>query len=437
MRTQWFPTVSKVLFEGPRTTNPLAFRHYNPAEVVGSKTMREHLRFAVCYWHAMKGSGADPFGVGCRAMPWGEAQDPMTAAHQTMDAMFELVTKLDAPFWCFHDRDIAPEAPDLATTNARLDAIVDHAAALQQATGVRPLWGTACLFAHPRYMAGAATSPSVDVFAHAAAQVKKALEVTHRLNGAGYVFWGGREGYETLLNTDMKRETDHLARLLHLAVEHKRAIGFQGQLYIEPKPCEPATHQYDFDAQSCHAFLLNHGLLGHFKLNIEANHATLAGHAFEHELDYAAAHNLLGSIDANRGNPLLGWDTDQFPTDLRDATMAMLVLLRSGGFTTGGLNFDAKLRRQSTDPLDLLYAHVGAMDTFARALKIASTIIADGRLDQIRRHRYATWDSELGRRIEAGHVTMDELERHALLTNVTAVQSGRQELLENILNEYL
>ena len=434
--TSWFENVPNIPYEGPNSDNPLAFTHYNADEMVAGKTMRDHLRFAVCYWHAMRGTGADPFGVGCRSMPWSVADDEMQAAHQTMDAMFEFVSKLGAPFWCFHDRDIAPECDDLAETNAKLDEMIDHAERLQGATGVRLLWGTACLFTHPRYMGGAGTSPSVDVFAHAAAQVKKAIEVTHRLGGAGYVFWGGREGYDTLLNTDMRREGEHLARLLHLAVEHKQALGFEGQFYIEPKPCEPSTHQYDYDAQSCHAFLLKHGLVDHFKLNIEANHATLAGHTFQHELDYAAGHHLLGSIDANRGDPLLGWDTDQFPTDLRDATMAMLVVLRSGGFTTGGLNFDAKLRRQSTDPVDLFYAHIGGMDTFARALKIADQIIQDGRLDELMRLRYASWDSDLGRSIETGNASMAELEAHALKTNVQSIDSGRQELIENLLNGY-
>jgi xylose isomerase len=434
--TSWFENVPNIPYEGPNSDNPLAFTHYNADEMVAGKSMRDHLRFAVCYWHAMRGTGADPFGVGCRSMPWSVADDEMQAAHQTMDAMFEFVTKLGAPYWCFHDRDIAPECDDLAETNAKLDEMIDHAERLQGTTGVRLLWGTACLFTHPRYMGGAGTSPSVDVFAHAAAQVKKAIEVTHRLGGAGYVFWGGREGYDTLLNTDMRREGEHLARLLHLAVEHKQALGFGGQFYIEPKPCEPSTHQYDYDAQSCHAFLLKHGLVDHFKLNIEANHATLAGHTFQHELDYAAGHDLLGSIDANRGDPLLGWDTDQFPTDLRDATMAMLVVLRSGGFTTGGLNFDAKLRRQSTDPVDLFYAHIGGMDTFARALKIADQIIQDGRLDELMRLRYASWDSDLGRSIEAGNASMAELEAHALKTNVQSIDSGRQELIENLLNGY-
>lgn len=436
-RSTWFPDIPVIPFEGPKSQNPLAFKHYNAEEIIGGKTMREHLRFAVCYWHGMKNAGADPFGVGCRPLPWSDANDPMTAADQTLDAMFELVTKLGCEFWCFHDRDIAPELPSLAETNDALDRIVARAADLQESTGVKLLWGTACLFQHPRFMAGAGTSPSVDVFAHAAAQVKKAIEVTHRLGGAGYVFWGGREGYDTLLNTDMSRELDHMAALLRLAVQHKREIGFAGQFYIEPKPKEPTTHQYDFDAQSCHAFLLHYGLADDFKLNIEANHATLAGHTFEHDLSYAAMHGLLGSIDANRGDPLIGWDTDQFPTNIYDATMTMLVVLRSGGLTTGGLNFDAKLRRQSTDLADIFHAHIGGMDAFARGLKIAARVLEEGRLDELRAFRYAGWDTQLGARIEQGDVTMDELERHALATNVQTVASGRQELLENIFNEYI
>ncbi|MEM1166191.1 MAG: xylose isomerase [Planctomycetota bacterium] len=436
-RTSWFPDIPVIPFEGSQGTNPLAFKHYDAEEIVAGVAMREHLRFAVCYWHSMRNAGADPFGAGCRPLPWVEAPDPMTAARQTMDAMFELITKLGCEFWCFHDRDIAPELPTLAETNEALDQIVDRAAHLQDTTGIKLLWGTACLFQHPRYMAGAGTSPSVDVFAHAAAQVKKALEVTHRLGGEGYVFWGGREGYDTLLNTDMGRELDHMAALLRLAVQHKQDIGFTGQFYIEPKPKEPTTHQYDFDAQSCHAFLQHYGLDADFKLNIEANHAALAGHTFEHDLTYASIHGLLGSIDANRGDPLIGWDTDQFPTNLYDAVSTMLTLLRAGGFTTGGLNFDAKLRRQSTDLADIFHAHIGGMDAFARGLKIASRIIDDGRIDELRAARYVGWDSDLGARIERGEVLMDDLERHALATDVQSIGSGRQELLENLINEYI
>ena len=352
----YFPDVQRIRYEGSGSDNPLSFKHYDAEQLVLGRPMREHLRFAVCFWHTMRGTGADPFGVGCRPMPWLEAGDPLTAARQTLDAMFEFVSKLGAPYWCFHDRDIAPEFDDLARTNAALDTMVDHAEALQRQTGVRLLWGTACLFSHPRYMAGAGTSPCPDVFAHAAAQIKKAVEATHRLGGQGYVFWGGREGYDTLLNTDMGRELDHMARLLDLAARYAEELGFTGQLYIEPKPKEPTAHQYDFDAQSCHAFLLNYGLADRFRLNIEANHATLASHSFHHELEYAVANDLLGSIDANRGDLLLGWDTDQFPTNLYDTTLAMLTVLRAGGFKSGGLNFDAKLRRQSTDPHDLFHA---------------------------------------------------------------------------------
>ncbi len=435
--TAWFPGIPAIPYEGPGSDNPLAFKHYNPTATIAGKTMREHLRFAACFWHTMRGTGADPFGVGCRPMPWLNANDPLAAAHQTMDAMFEFLTKLDIPFWCFHDRDIAPETDDLATTNQHLDTLIQHAAQHQQSTGTRLLWGTACLFVHPRYMGGAGTSPCPNVFAHAAAQVRKAIEVTHTLNGAGYVFWGGREGYDTLLNTDMARETNHLAQLLRLAADYKREIGFTGQFYIEPKPKEPTTHQYDYDAQSCHAFLLKHDLADDFKLNIEANHATLAGHSFHHELEYAASNNLLGSIDANRGDLLLGWDTDQFPTNLYDTTLAMLTVLNHGGFTTGGLNFDAKLRRQSTDLEDLFHAHIGGMDAFARGLTIAQRIIDDGVLDAITNARYDGWNSPLGKQIDDGTATIHDLEQHALATNVNHAPGGRQERIENLINEYL
>ncbi|QDU72235.1 xylose isomerase [Mucisphaera calidilacus] len=434
---EYFAGIPTVVYEGPESDNPLAFKHYDAEAVVAGKTMKDHLRFAASYWHCMKGAGADPFGVGTREMPWLEAGDAMTAARQTMDAMFEFIGKIGVPYWCFHDRDIAPELDDLGASNKALDEIVDQAESLQQATGVKLLWGTACLFIHPRFMAGAGTSPSADVFAHGAAQVKKAMEVTHRLGGEGYVFWGGREGYDTLLNTDLRRETENMARLLRLAVDYKKEIGFTGQFYIEPKPKEPTTHQYDFDAQSCHAFLLQHGLEKDFKLNIEANHATLAGHSFHHDLEYAAINGLLGSIDANRGDLLIGWDTDQFPTNLYDTAMAMLTLLRAGGFTTGGLNFDAKVRRQSTEPVDLVYAHIGGMDAFARGLKIAAAIIADGKIDGLVKERYVGWENAIGKKIESGQATMAELEAHALKTNVMRAPVGRQELLENLLNEYL
>ena len=435
--TEHFPGVSQIQYEGPDSRNPLAFKHYNADERVGDKTMAEHLRFAVCYWHTFKALGNDPFGPGTMIRAYNAAGSAMEVAEQTLHAAFEFLTKLGVGFWCFHDRDIAPEADNLAETNKRLDHMVALAKKLQDDHGIRLLWGTSNLFSHRRFMSGAATNPSPAVFAYAASQVKKAMEVTLDLGGAGYVFWGGREGYDTLLNTDLGRELDHLGRFMHLAIEHKQSIGFGGQLYIEPKPMEPTKHQYDFDAGSCHAFLQKYGLTEHFKLNIEANHATLAGHSFLHELQYAAANGILGSVDANRGDTLLGWDTDQFPTNIYETTLAMVTILSGGGFTTGGLNFDAKLRRQSIDPVDLFHAHIGAMDAFARGLKIATRMMADGVLVDHVKQRYAGWDGELGRRIEAGQAGFAELEQYSLEHGEPEIVSGRQEMLENILNEYL
>lgn len=436
--TEYFPDVPAIRYEGPDSTNPLAFKQYDPDAVIAGKTMRDHLRFAVCYWHTMKGGGADPFGVNTRIMPWLDDGDPMAAAEHTMRAHFELIRKLGVGYWCFHDRDIAPEVEDdFSQTNKNLDRLVKLAKSLQDEAGVKLLWGTACLFVHPRYMSGAATSPYLDAFVHAAAQVKKAIEVTHELGGEGYTFWGGREGYDTLLNTDIGRELDHLARFLHMAHDYKKQIGFDGQFYIEPKPREPTTHQYDHDASACHAFLQKHELVDKLKLNIEANHATLAGHAFHHELEYCVANGLLGSIDANRGDLLLGWDTDQFPTDIYDTAKCMMSVLKGGGFTTGGLNFDAKMRRQSTEPVDLFHAHIGGMDAFARGLKIAVKAREDGRLADFLTQRYSTWDSDLGRKIEAGDASFTELEQQAHQTNLTAVPSSRQEYLENVLNELI
>ncbi len=434
---EYFPTVGKLKYEGPDSRNPLAFKHYNPEERVLGKSMSEHLRFSVCYWHTFKGLGSDPFGGATQIREYERASDPMKGAENALRAAFEFFTKLGVDFWCFHDRDIAPEGDSLLETNQRLDRIVDLAERLQNDTGMKLLWGTTNAFSHRRFMAGAATNPSPAVFAYAASQVKKAMEVTHRLGGAGYVFWGGREGYDTLLNTDMKRELEHLGRFLHMAVEHRRALGFEGALYIEPKPKEPTKHQYDFDAGNCYAFLQKFGLLDHFKLNIEANHATLAGHTFQHELAFAAANGLLGSVDANRGDLLLGWDTDQFPTDIRDATLAMHTILQVGGFTSGGLNFDAKLRRQSIDPVDLFHAHVGGMDTFARGLKNAAAMIEDGEFAAFLGERYAGWDGELGKGIEAGELTFADLEAYTMGHGEPKLQSGRQEMLENLLNRYL
>lgn len=434
---QFFPTIPQIRYEGPESDNPLAFRHYKADQVIMGKTMAEHLRFAVCYWHTFKGTGADMFGAPTIVREYMKAKNPMKQAEHTLRAAFEFLTKLGVNFWCFHDRDIAPEGATLAETNERLDKIVALAEKLQNDTGVKLLWGTTNAFSHPRFMAGAATNPSPAVFAYAAAQVKKAMEITHQLGGQGYVFWGGREGYDTLLNTDMKRELDHLAKFLHMAVEYKKEIGFTGTLYIEPKPKEPTKHQYDSDAAACYAFLQHYGLVNEFKFNIEANHATLAGHTFHHELAYAIAHGMLGSVDANRGDLLLGWDTDQFPTDLYDTTLAMYLILKGGGFTTGGLNFDAHVRRQSIDPEDLFYAHIGAMDAFARGLKAAARMIADGVFERAIAERYAEWDSELGRQIESGTANFATLEAYTLEHGEPMLKSGRQELLENILNQYI
>ncbi len=434
----YFPEVSgPIPYEGPDSKNALAFKHYDADEVVAGKTMAEHLRFAVCYWHTFKNLGGDPFGMETMVRRYNAAGDAMQVAHATLEAAFELFTKLGVGFWCFHDRDIAPEGETLAETNRRLDEIVVKAKNLQNDTGLELLWGTSNCFSHPRFMAGAATNPSPAIFAYAASQIKKAMEITHELGGAGYVFWGGREGYDTLLNTDMGRELEHLARLMHLAVEYRGKIGATFQLYIEPKPKEPTKHQYDFDAAGCYGFLLKHGLAHDFKLNIEANHATLAGHTFIHELEFCVAQGMLGSIDANRGDPLLGWDTDQFPTNLYDTTLAMYTVLRGGGFTTGGLNFDARLRRQSVNPLDLFHAHVGAMDAFARGLKIAARLIEDGIFIRNTRDRYAAWDSEFGRQIEQGKIGFEQLEAYTHEHGEPQTTSGGQERLENILNDYI
>lgn len=434
---QFFPEIKAIKYEGPDSKNPLAFKYYNPKERVLGKPMAEHLRFAVCYWHTFKGLGQDMFGVPTMKRSYTSGSDPMAVAEQTMHAAFEFFTKLGVGFWCFHDTDISPEADTLVETNKRLDRIVKLAKGLQDDTGVKLLWGTCNLFSHPRFMSGAATNPSPDVFAYAATKVKKGLEVTKYLGGAGYVFWGGREGYETLLNTDMKRELDHLGRFLNMAVDYKKKIRFGGQFYIEPKPKEPTKHQYDFDAGSCYAFLQHYGLVDSFKLNIEANHATLAGHSFIHELAFCVANGLLGSVDANRGDELLGWDTDQFPTNIYETALAMYYILKDGGFKTGGLNFDAHVRRQSIDPADLFHAHVGAMDAFARGLKIAAKLIKDKPFEKFVAQRYGGWDKGIGREIESGKADFASLEAYTLKHGEPKIASGRQEMLENILNDYI
>ena len=433
-----FPGIGKIPYEGPGSKNPLAFKHYNAEEVVEGKTMADHLRFSVAFWHAFRNDCKDPFGVGTRLMPWDDGTNSVANACNRIRTAFEFFQKLGVGFWCFHDRDVAPEADTLARTNRHLDEVVKVIADEQARTGVKLLWGTACLFAHPRYMHGAATSCNADVFAYAAAQVAKAMEVTKALGGGGYVFWGGREGYKSLLNTDIGRELDHLGRFLHMAVDYRKQIGFDGQFYIEPKPKEPTKHQYDSDAAACYAFLQHYDLVDHLKLNIEANHATLAGHSFHHELEFAASVGMLGSVDANRGDMMLGWDTDQFPTDLYDTTLGMLTIGKAGGFTTGGLNFDAHVARESFEPVDLFHAHIGGMDAFARGLKTAAAIRADGVLADFVRQRYASWDGGLGADIEAGEVGFADLSKYMLgKGEADANQSGRVEMLENILNEYI
>lgn len=434
----YFLDVPKIEYEGPRTKNPFAFRHYNPSEVVEGKTMKEWFRFSVAYWHSFRGTGQDPFGVGTMLRPWEDGSDSLDNAKRRVEVAFEFMSKLGVPFYCFHDRDVAPEGENLRETNRNLDAIVAELKDHQKATGIQLLWGTANLFSNPRFVHGAATSCNADVFAYAAAQVKKAIEVTHELGGANYVFWGGREGYTNLFNTDMKRELDHLAKFLHMAVEHAKSIGFTGQFLIEPKPKEPTKHQYDFDVAAVVAFLNTYGLKEHFKLNIETNHATLAGHTMMHELEYARIQGLLGSIDANRGDLLLGWDTDQFPTDLYLTTECMLVIMKNGGLAPGGVNFDAKVRRESFEPVDLFHAHIGGMDAFARGLKIAAAMRRDGVLEKILTERYASWDSGIGAKIEKGEVSFADLEAYMLEKGeAESNRSGRQEYIENLINAYL
>ncbi len=434
----FFPKIKKIKYEGPDSKNPLSFKWYNEDEVVAGKTMKEHLRFSVVYWHTFRNPLSDPFGVGTAFRPWDDGSESVKNAQKRVRAAFEFIEKLGAPYYAFHDRDVAPEGKSLAASNKNLDAVAKVLKAEQKRTGIKLLWGTACLFANPRYMHGAATSCNADAFAYAAAQAKKAIEVTHRLGGEGFVFWGGREGYSTLWNTDMKRELDHLGAFLHMAVEHKKKIGFKGQFYIEPKPMEPTKHQYDSDAAACLNFLRQYKLMGHLKLNLETNHATLAGHEMQHELEVAIAANALGSIDANTGDPMLGWDTDQFPTSVYLTTECMLGILKMGGFKTGGVNFDAKVRRESYEPVDLFHAHIGGMDTFARGLKIAAAIRADGRLAEFVRNRYRSWDAGIGKKIESGKTSFKTLETYMLKKGeVTKNESGRQEFLENLINEFI
>ena len=433
----YFPDIPKIQYEGPKSKNPFAFKQYNPAEIVAGKTMKEHCRFAAAYWHVMRNGLSDPFGGPTALMPWDDQSDSVSNALTRADVFFEFLDKIGIDYYCWHDRDIAPELGDLAKSNAALEKVTDHLLGLQKATGKKLLWGTACLFSHPRYAQGAGTSPNADVFAYGAAQVKAAMDGTLKLGGEGYTFWGGREGYSTLLNTDMKRELDNLANLLHLAVDYAKTIGFKGQFYIEPKPREPSTHQYDSDSAACLNFLRQYGLMYHFKLNLETNHATLAGHTMLHEMTVAIDAGALGSVDANQGDELIGWDTDQFPTDIYLTTDIMLKILGMGGLTTGGLNFDAKRRRESHEPSDLFHAHIGGMDAFARGLKIAAAIREDGRLQEFVNNRYKSWTSGIGAKISNKQISLSEVSAYALSNGEPTLDSGRQEMLENLVNEFI
>ena len=432
-----FPDIPKIQYEGPKSKNPFAFKQYNPEEIVAGKTMKDHCRFAAAYWHVMRNGLSDPFGGPTALMPWDDQSDSVSNALKRADVFFEFLDKTGIDYYCWHDRDIAPELGDLAKSNAALEKVTDHLLGLQKAHGKKLLWGTACLFSHPRYSQGAGTSPNADVFAYGAAQVKAAMDGTLKLGGEGYTFWGGREGYSTLLNTDMKRELDNLANLLHLAVDYAKKIGFKGQFYIEPKPREPSTHQYDSDSAACLNFLRQYGLMDHFKLNLETNHATLAGHTMLHEMTVAIDANALGSVDANQGDELIGWDTDQFPTDIYLTTEIMLKVLEMGGFTTGGLNFDAKRRRESHEPSDLFHAHIGGMDAFARGLKIAAAIREDGRLQEFVTNRYKSWTTGIGAKISNKQISMEEVSAYALSNGYPTLDSGRQEMLENLVNEFI
>ncbi|MEA9757332.1 xylose isomerase [Xanthomonas campestris] len=434
---EYFPGIGKIGFEGRDSDNPLAFKVYDANKQVAGKTMAEHLRFAVAYWHSFCGNGADPFGPGTRAYPWDVGNTALARAEAKSDAAFEFFTKLGVPYYCFHDIDLAPDADDIGEYENNLKHMVGIAKQRQADTGVKLLWGTANLFSHPRYMNGASTNPDFNVVARAAVQVKAAIDATVELGGENYVFWGGREGYACLHNTQMKREQDNMARFLTLARDYGRAIGFTGNFLIEPKPMEPMKHQYDFDSATVIGFLRQHGLDQDFKLNIEANHATLSGHSFEHDLQVASDAGLLGSIDANRGNPQNGWDTDQFPTDLYDTVGAMLVVLRQGGLAPGGLNFDAKVRRESSDPQDLFLAHIGGMDAFARGLEVADALLTSSPLETWRAQRYASFDSGAGADFANGTSTLAELAKYAAGKGEPTQLSGRQEAYENLINQYL
>ena len=431
---EFFKGIPQIKFEGLESDNPLAYRWYDENRVVAGKTMKEYLRFACAYWHSFVGNGADPFGEATHLHPWDKKTDAVERAKDKADAAFEFITKLGLPYYCFHDVDMVDYTNDVADNEKRLQAVAAYAKEKQAASGVKLLWGTANVFSNRRYMNGASTNPDFHVLAHAGAQVKAAMDATISLGGENYVFWGGREGYMSLLNTNMKREKEHLAKFLHTAKDYARRNGFKGTFFIEPKPCEPTKHQYDYDSETVIGFLRQYDLLNDFKLNIEVNHATLAGHTFQHELQVAADTGMLGSIDANRGDYQNGWDTDQFPNNINELVEAMLIIVEAGGFAGGGINFDAKIRRNSTDPADLFYAHIGGMDTFARALIVADGMLNKSEYKKIRANRYASFDSGKGKDFETGKLTLEDLRNYAAENGEPAVTSGRQEYLENIVN---
>ena len=434
---EYFKNIPAIKYEGPKSDNPLAFKYYNPDQIVAGKTMREHFKFAVAYWHTFCGQGADPFGIGTQNFLWDQAGDPIQRALDKADAAFEFVTKMGFEYYCFHDFDLIEEGSSLSESEKRLETITAYLKDKQKASGVKLLWGTANCFSNPRYMNGAATNPDFKVVAHAGAQVKMALDATMALNGENYVFWGGREGYMSLLNTKLSKELDHMAMFLTMARDYARSQGFKGTFFIEPKPMEPSKHQYDFDAATAIGFLKSYGLDNDFKLNIEVNHATLAQHTFQHELAVAAKDNMLGSIDANRGDYQNGWDTDQFPNNVYETTEAMMVFLKAGGMQGGGVNFDAKIRRNSTDMDDVFHAHIGGADTFARALLAADTILKDSNFESIVNHRYRSFDSGNGKQFEAGNLKLEDLFKIASNQKNITLESGKQELLENIINQFI
>ncbi len=434
---EFFSNIPKIQYEGANTDNLLAFRHYNPTEIVGNKTMQEHLRFSFAYWHSLTGQGNDPFGMPTIKRPWDSIQNPIEKAKARVYALAEITTKLSIPFFCFHDFDIVDEADTLVETEKRLDSISDILHTIMKDTGLQLLWGTSNLFSHPRFMNGAATSPQAEIFTYAAAKVKKAIDITHKLGGLNYVFWGGREGYETLLNTNLKRELDNLATFLSMARDYAKSIGFTGQLLIEPKPKEPTKHQYDYDAASVIGFLKHYNLDKDFTLNLEVNHATLSGHTMHHEMYLARIHDMLGSLDANQGDMLLGWDTDQYATNIYTSTLMMIEVLKNGGIAPGGLNFDAKLRRPSTDSNDLFYGHISSMDTFAIGLKAAHSLLSSNEIENFVQERYESYNSDIGSSIVNNTTTLKDLHSYALQHDTPTAQSGKQEMLEIILNKHI